>query len=101
MSDDLSVLFDRSALLVEPAAGGAGPDVNDVERTLTDGYARALALERRAAPHAEERIRELAGSADHLDEVRVLRRGSTASRSSWPSSATCSATSPRRSERRA
>ena len=71
MSEDLSVLFDRLRELVDRRQAEPVPDVNDAERTLTDGYARALELERERL-HVEERIRELAGSADHLDEARAL-----------------------------
>ena len=67
--EDLAILCDRIRLLVErrPAV-----PVDDVEHTLTDGYARALALdgERR---RARERVHALAGSADHVDELRALK----------------------------
>jgi hypothetical protein len=71
MSEDLSVLFDRLRELVDRRQAEPEPDVDDVERTLTDGYARALDLERERL-RVEERIRELAGRADHLDEARAL-----------------------------
>jgi hypothetical protein len=71
MSEDLSVLFDRLRELVDRRQAEPEPDVDDVERTLTDGYARALELERERL-RVEERIREVAGSADHLDEARAL-----------------------------
>ena len=71
MSEDLSVLFDRLRELVDRRQAEPAPDVNNVERTLTDGYARSLELERERL-RVEERIRELAGSADHLDEARAL-----------------------------
>jgi hypothetical protein len=72
MSDDLSILFDRIRLLLDRDQPGraAGPDV--VEHTLTDGYARALALDGERL-RAEERIRELAGSEEHVGEVRILK----------------------------
>lgn len=67
--EDLAILCDRIRLLVErrPAV-----PADDVEHTLTDGYARALALdgERR---RARERVHALAGSADHVDELRALK----------------------------
>jgi hypothetical protein len=71
MSEDLSVLFDRLRELVDRRQAEPEPDVDDAERTLTDGYARALGLERERL-RVEERIREVAGSADHLDEARAL-----------------------------
>ena len=45
----------------------ADPDA--IELTLTDGYARALALDGERL-RTEERIRELAGSDAHVGEVR-------------------------------
>lgn len=71
MSEDLSVLFDRLRELVDRRQAEPEPDVDDAERTLTDGYARALELERERL-RVEERIREVAGSGDHLDEARAL-----------------------------
>jgi hypothetical protein len=71
MSEDLSVLFDRLRELVDRRQAEPEPDVDDAERTLTDGYARALELERERL-RVEERIRELAGRADDLDEARAL-----------------------------
>ncbi|HWB57162.1 MAG TPA: hypothetical protein VG479_09530 [Gaiellaceae bacterium] len=71
MSEDLSVLFDRLRELVDRRQAEPVPDVDDAERTLTDGYARALELERERL-RVEGRIRELAGSAEHLDEARAL-----------------------------
>ena len=52
--DDVSTLLDRIDLLLEaPAeAGGDSADVRaHMESTLTDGYARALALECRTLAH--------------------------------------------------
>jgi hypothetical protein len=70
MSDDISILFDRlRALLQEQAAEEADADV---EHTLTDGYARALALDGERL-RAEEEIRRLAGSDAHVGEVRILK----------------------------
>ena len=71
MGDDLSILFDRIRLLRDQAAQRES-DPDAIELTLTDGYARALALdgERR---RTEERIRELAGSDAHVGEVRILK----------------------------
>jgi hypothetical protein len=67
--EDLTTLCDRIRQLVErrPTA-----PADDVEHTLTDGYARALALEGEQL-RARERMHALAGSADHLDELRALK----------------------------
>jgi hypothetical protein len=67
--EDLTILCDRIRQLVErrPTA-----PADDVEHTLTDGYARALALEGEQL-RARERMHALAGSADHLDELRALK----------------------------
>ena len=43
-----------------------------VELTLTDGYARALVLDGERL-RTEDRIRQLAGSDEHLGEVRILK----------------------------
>jgi hypothetical protein len=74
MTDDLAVLIDRIRLLLN----GGGSRASDlplevVEHTLTDGYARALALEGERLK-AEELIRELAGNAEHAPELRALKR---------------------------
>ncbi|MGH3112006.1 MAG: hypothetical protein ACRDOP_00895 [Gaiellaceae bacterium] len=67
--EDLTILCDRIRLLVErrPTA-----PADDVEHTLTDGYARALALEGEQL-RARERVHALAGSPDHVDELRALK----------------------------
>lgn len=67
--EDLTILCDRIRLLVEhrPAA-----PADDVEHTLTDGYARALALEGERL-RAQDRLHALAGSADHVDELSALK----------------------------
>ena len=72
MGDDISILFDRIRVLLDGddlqrRAGGEA-----VELTLTDGYARALALDGERL-RTEGRIRELAGSAEHVGEVRILK----------------------------
>lgn len=72
MSDDLSILFDRIRIHLEEddprrRAGGEA-----VELTLTDGYARALALEGERR-RLDARIRELAGGAEHAAELRGLK----------------------------
>jgi len=72
VGDDISVLFDRIRLLLngDETKREAGPDA--VELTLTDGYARALALDAdRLRTH--ERIHELAGSDEEVGEVRILK----------------------------
>ena len=67
--EDLADLCDRIRLLIDrPPAGRE----DDVERTLTDGYARALALEAERR-RAENRLRALAGSAEHLVEAVALK----------------------------
>jgi hypothetical protein len=71
MGDDLSVLFDRIRLLLDQAAQRES-DPDAIELTLTDGYARALALDGERL-RTEERIRELAGSDAHVGEVRILK----------------------------
>ncbi len=72
MSDDLSILFDRIRLLLDGGQARRRPDEAAVELTLTDGYARALALDGERL-RTEERIRELAGSDEHVGEVRILK----------------------------
>ena len=72
MSDDLSILFDRIRLLLDRAETQRRADEKTVELTLTDGYARALALDGERL-RTGERIRELAGSDEHVGEVRILK----------------------------
>ena len=72
MGDDLSILFDRIRLLLDDGATQREPDPDAIELTLTDGYARALALDGERL-RTEERIRELAGSDAHVGEVRILK----------------------------
>jgi hypothetical protein len=69
---DITLLFDRIRLLLDPAEPERTATSDAVEHTLTDGYARALALdgERR---RVEERVRVLAGSDQHVGEVRILK----------------------------
>ena len=45
---------------------------DDLEHTLTDGYARALGLDGERM-RIDGRIRELAGSDEHMGEVRILK----------------------------
>jgi hypothetical protein len=68
MSDDLCQLIERLRNLVEDP----GNETGAVEHTLTDGYARALALEAERR-RAEARVRDLAGEADALGEQRILK----------------------------
>ena len=49
-----------------------GTPADDVEHTLTDGYARALALEGERL-RAQDRLHALAGSADHVAELSALK----------------------------
>jgi hypothetical protein len=67
--EDLIMFCDRVRELVDrrPAA-----PADDVEHTLTDGYAHALALEGEQL-RARERMHTLAGSADHVDELAALK----------------------------
>jgi hypothetical protein len=76
VADDLSLLLDEiEQLLHEPAAGGLDA-VARVEETLTDGYARALALEADRW-RTERRIAEVAklvaeGSTTGVAELSEL-----------------------------
>ena len=46
MSDEsISILFDRIRALLQEQSAVEEADADDVEHTLTDGYARALALD--------------------------------------------------------
>jgi hypothetical protein len=73
MNEDLSALFDRiRALLNGHVSDAPPPRTEEVEHTLTDGYARALALEGERL-RTERRIRALAGDAAHVGELRALK----------------------------
>ncbi|HXV34796.1 MAG TPA: hypothetical protein VD769_12360 [Gaiellaceae bacterium] len=72
MSDDISMLFDRLRVLLREQGAAEEVDADAVEHTLTDGYARALALDGERL-RVEEEIRRLAGSDAHLGEVRSLK----------------------------
>jgi hypothetical protein len=72
MADDLSVLFDRIGTLLDRREDAHASRADEIEHTLTDGYARALALEAERR-RMEERIHDLAGSATHLGELRSLK----------------------------
>ncbi|HXV94933.1 MAG TPA: hypothetical protein VD695_00145 [Gaiellaceae bacterium] len=72
MSDDISILFDRIRVLLQEQSAQEEAGADAVEHTLTDGYARALALDGERL-RVEEEIRRLAGSEDHVGEVRILK----------------------------
>ena len=72
MSDDISILFDRIRVLLQQQPEEQEPDTDLLEHTLTDGYARALALEGERR-RTEEDIHRLAGSDEHVGEVRILK----------------------------
>jgi hypothetical protein len=67
--EDLTILCHRIRLLVERRPAAAA---DDVEHTLTDGYARALVLDGERL-RARERMHALAGNADHVEELRDLK----------------------------
>jgi hypothetical protein len=72
MSDDISILFDRIRGLLQEQPREHEPDTDAFEHTLTDGYARALALDGERL-RTEDEIRRLAGSEEHVADVRVLK----------------------------
>ena len=72
MSDDITILFDRIRRLLERDDADSETATDDVEHTLTDGYARALGLDGERL-RIEDRIRELAGSDEHMGEARILK----------------------------
>lgn len=72
MSEDLSMLLDRIHKLVHGPAETEEPDADAVELTLTDGYARALALGGERL-RVDARIRQLAGSDGHAADLRGLK----------------------------
>ena len=61
------------SLLDSPPAGAEAPTIDDIEHTLTAGYARALALEAERW-RLERRLVEVAreGGADLADEVSSI-----------------------------
>jgi multidrug efflux pump subunit AcrA (membrane-fusion protein) len=78
LTDTLTSLLTRiDALLDAPPDGDAAPSLDRVERTLTDGYARALEFELESI-RIERRIAEVAANdGDPLakaDELAVLSR---------------------------
>ncbi len=72
MSDDITILFDRIRRLLERDDADGETATDDVEHTLTDGYARALGLDGERL-RIEQRIRELAGSDERMGEARILK----------------------------
>jgi hypothetical protein len=72
MSDDISILFDRIQVLLQDEPPEEEPNADVLEHTLTDGYARALALDGERL-RIEAEIHRLAGSDEHVGEVRILK----------------------------
>lgn len=73
MSDEsISILFDRIRALLQEQSAVEEADADDVEHTLTDGYARALALDGERL-RVEQEIHRLAGSHEHVGQVRILK----------------------------
>jgi hypothetical protein len=72
MGDDVSILFERIRVLLDREAAELEEGTDAVEHTLTDGYARALALDGERL-RTEDRIRSLAGSDERVGEVRILK----------------------------
>ncbi len=60
MSDETSILLEEIEALTSAPKAAAESDLPRLERTLTDGYARALSLEAERL-RVERRIGELAG----------------------------------------
>jgi chromosome segregation ATPase len=68
--EDMVTLFDKiDTLLSEPVAGGDGA-IAEIEHTLTEGYARALALEAERW-RLERRIGEVAAKLAHGDREKT------------------------------
>jgi hypothetical protein len=73
MSHDFASLVDRiRSLLEQRGADPTMPLLTDMENTLTDGYARALALEAERL-RLERRIGELAHRLDGPEQAGELR----------------------------
>jgi hypothetical protein len=73
MSDEsISILFDRIRVLLQEQSAAEEADADAVEHTLTDGYARALALDGERL-RTEQEIHRLAGSDEHVGQVRILK----------------------------
>jgi len=72
MPDELPLLFEQIRdLLGQAQAGGASKELADVEHTLTDGYASALALEGERW-RIEKKIAELALRLKDQTQAREL-----------------------------
>lgn len=79
MTNDLPILFDRIRELTdEQSASGPRPPLEEIERTLTDGYANALQLEGERW-RIEKRISELVGLIQ-ADPQRAQELGKLAER---------------------
>ena len=74
--DDLRPLIDRIRALLDGRAADPGGVLTDVEDTLTDGYAHALALEGERR-RIERRMAELARTVERPEETGELRRLAT------------------------
>ncbi|MGH2995432.1 MAG: hypothetical protein ACRDON_04285 [Gaiellaceae bacterium] len=72
MIEDLPLLFDRLRALLDRRQGDSDSHVEDLEHTLTDGYAGALVLERERE-RTRRRIRTLAAGADSAEHARELQ----------------------------
>ena len=71
-----SVIAEIEALISDAAAGPEAPYLETVERTLTDGYARALALEAEQL-RLERRLGDVAagiaeGDRDAVEEISSI-----------------------------
>ena len=84
MDDVRTLLNEIDTLIAETAVGDPAPSVARIERTLTDGYARALALEgerarieRRIGALVEE-LHEAAPEAKTRELAQLSRRVHTA-----------------------
>jgi hypothetical protein len=73
VSHDLVHLLDRIRRLLDPRMRDPGqPLLTEMEHTLTDGYARALALESEVL-RIEKRMGDLAHEVEQPDEAEQLR----------------------------
>ena len=78
MSDSPDLHDEIRALLTAPTEGEDAPSLSVLENTLTDGYARALALEAERK-RIQRRIGEVGielgyGRSEHVDELAALAR---------------------------
>lgn len=72
VAQDLSTLFDEIETMLAEAPRGGAAAVARVEQTLTDGYARALALEAERW-RLERRLGEVARSVGNGDPATATR----------------------------